>query len=245
MSAEPKCELDSDYKGTQCHLDKRARIIWFLPTIVFNILIWVIFFAFIFPTDSWAQYVAPLLVLSVVSIAATYLWTELKYREYTYTFGEKELVVKEGLIHRKHNALPYHKIQNVHIEKPPLYRLLGLSILKIETASAYRGEAGMEAHIPGVRNGEEVAKQILSRTGRAAEDMGTQSSGLESILKELDTMKTELASMKASRLKYPDGEVITAGKTEDVMLREIASLKTEVAELKKKQSNWLNEYLND
>ena len=58
----------------------------------------------------------------------------LDYKNYTYTFDEFDLIIKRGILDKKETSIPYRQIQDVNIERPLTYQILGLSKLTFSTA---------------------------------------------------------------------------------------------------------------
>jgi len=74
---------------------------------------------------------SPVLFLAII---LSLLWGWLVYRNYSFESKENSLEVQYGIIWKKHNSIPYQKIQNTEIKRGIAERLTGLATLCIETA---------------------------------------------------------------------------------------------------------------
>ena len=61
------------------------------------------------------------------------------FRTYTVTAGE--LVLEEGILQKRHRAVPFSRVQQVELRQQILARILGVSLVQVETA----GDAGSTA----------------------------------------------------------------------------------------------------
>ncbi|MCX6777288.1 MAG: PH domain-containing protein, partial [Candidatus Micrarchaeota archaeon] len=163
-----KCELDKDFKGTQCGIDSRIILVWFLPIILFIVGFWA-FLAFTYYSDpklsilglgSAVEIYAILALLLLLFGIPSFIWFFLAYRAIKFTISDDQLVIQEGVINKKRTVIPYEKIQDINLHRPLLYRLAGLALIEIETA----GVSGHspEGSIPGVANADQIVKEILA-----------------------------------------------------------------------------------
>jgi putative membrane protein len=85
----------------------------------------------------WFLLVAMVVLYTVFSLGAAVLrWTN-----FSYCVGEREIRIDSGLLNRTHRSLPFDRIQDVTIEQNPLWRALGLARVRFETGgSAGAGE---------------------------------------------------------------------------------------------------------
>ena len=81
--------------------------------------------------------IGTILTLFIVSFAVFLVGViiaRLEYQNYTYTFEEFDLRMRQGILHRTETSLPYRQIQDVDIDRTLMFQLLGLSKLTIITA---------------------------------------------------------------------------------------------------------------
>lgn len=104
------------------------------------------------------------LPLALVCGAAAFAWwwPGLRYAHWTYRLGTDALEVSSGVAVRTHSVIPYFRVQHVDTSQGPIERRLGLSSLRVETASA-----ATHASLPGLSasDAEEVRHIILERAG--------------------------------------------------------------------------------
>ena len=73
--------------------------------------------------------------VSVLLVAFFILISWLEYTHYIFAYGSHAFIIHRGIFNIEEYSIPYNKIQNVEIERPLIYRIMGVSILKISTAS--------------------------------------------------------------------------------------------------------------
>jgi putative membrane protein len=66
------------------------------------------------------------------------------YLVFEYELTEDTFDVTSGVLNRKHRDIPYHRIQNIDVEQSFLQRLIGLSVVQIETAGGSQTEAELD-----------------------------------------------------------------------------------------------------
>ena len=107
--------------------------------------------------------VALILLISYACLAIfAFFWGPLRYRFFRYQLGERNLETWSGVIFKRHNTVPYEKIQNIDVTRPLICRMLGLSIVVVQTAGY--GMGGAEAVIPGlsVEKASQVRELLLN-----------------------------------------------------------------------------------
>lgn len=67
-----------------------------------------------------------------------------------FAFLPEHVSLKSGLLFREHRQLPWSRIQSLSVTRGPLHRLLGISHLRIESASG----AGTEINLNGMTSGQ-------------------------------------------------------------------------------------------
>lgn len=104
------------------------------------------------------------ILLGIVLISAILLFVQ--WRNYRYALTDTHLLVRHGLISKEERSIPYERIQAVNIQETPIYRLLGLARLKVETASG--GTAQSEVDIRAITRTDAVAIREQLLQARAA-----------------------------------------------------------------------------
>lgn len=85
------------------------------------------------------------LVLAIVLFVVQLGYALARYLTLEYTLTADELRVREGLLERQERRIPLDRIQDLAFESTILRRLLGLSVVLVETASGTGAEARLDA----------------------------------------------------------------------------------------------------
>lgn len=186
------------------HLHKNVKILWFLPTgaaIAFVFLVSMVIFlampevSFIWITPSNYLYALPVVALAFWLLA--YGWVGIIYDNFTYEFGENELIVHRGVFTRVSDTIPFSNIQDITSERSLGERFLGIATLLIETS----GSSNLSGtDLPGIANKEEVIESIMKRVKKSKNAMGaeTRAQGVDTsqlltgILDELKAISSKL-----------------------------------------------------
>jgi putative membrane protein len=83
---------------------------------------------------AWQLYSLPILI----PIA---LFLLVRYRTFSYTFGEGELVIRSGLFFKNERHVPYSRIQNLDAVQNAMHRLFGVVDVRIDTGSGAEVDA--------------------------------------------------------------------------------------------------------
>lgn len=90
-------------------------------------------------------------------------WAHWEWRRWWWGTGAEALEVGHGVVIRRSSYVPYHRIQQIDVERGPVERLLGLASLTVHTASATT-----DASIPGlaVDDARALRRHLLEQAGR-------------------------------------------------------------------------------
>lgn len=80
---------------------------------------------------------------AMVIIAPIYLWSGLRAWLYRYQISADELIIRDGVLDRTLRHIPMARIQNVSQRRKFLHRILGVTELRLESASGKKPEAIM------------------------------------------------------------------------------------------------------
>jgi len=83
-------------------------------------------------------------IVSVLVVGAA-LVTWIRWRSFTYTIGDGELLIADGVLHRKRRSIPFDRIQDVSIDQKLLARPFGLARVRIETGGGEADEAKLDS----------------------------------------------------------------------------------------------------
>jgi putative membrane protein len=97
----------------------------------------------------------------------------VRYLTFHYVLTEDELRTREGVLHRQERRIPIDRIQDLGFESTILRRILGLTVVRVETASGQ----GVEAVLDSLGRGEsenlrEVLLRLRVRVARGVENAG-------------------------------------------------------------------------
>ena len=119
---------------------------WLSTTVFYGIIAVAVVVSFwipdVFPTlPRW-------LVLAVVVVvwAITMVVVPFRVRAMKYRLREDDFIFRRGIIFQRQVAVPYGRLQLIDVSRGPVARVLGLSELRLVTASASSGVV-----IPGLR----------------------------------------------------------------------------------------------
>ncbi|NUR88957.1 MAG: PH domain-containing protein [Nonomuraea sp.] len=103
-------------------------------------------------------------------VAGTVVFAVIRWATFTYEIFGDRMETKRSLISRSIRTIPLERVRGVDVSTPPMHRILGLAVLKIDTGASGGDE---EAALDGVTVGEaERLKAVLLRRAgavRAAE----------------------------------------------------------------------------
>jgi len=99
----------------------------------------------------------------LVSLGYPVLWVHL----FRYQLDDEEIVIEKGVIAKSYDAIPYDRVQNIGIERNLLARMLGISVVHIQTAGSHSDPVKAEGVLPGVPKqvGEHLREEIINRSG--------------------------------------------------------------------------------
>lgn len=76
-----------------------------------------------------------------ILLTASFVWSFLVWKNYSYWLDEDTLRIKQGVIRKKNRKIPKKRIQNVDVTRNIIQRALGISQVKLETAGGGETEA--------------------------------------------------------------------------------------------------------
>jgi uncharacterized membrane protein YdbT with pleckstrin-like domain len=108
------------------------------------------FLNFFVTHENW--YLSSTLVLSILWMAilgylmVIFLYCWVIYRQYKFMLDEHAFYVRRGIFFIREVVIPYRQIQNVEINRPYIYRIIGLAELDLTTLSSNKIEPGSKNH---------------------------------------------------------------------------------------------------
>jgi len=105
------------------------------------------------------------LVLALAIFGLLVIWyPPARYARWHWQLTPLALELRYGILVRRHEAVPYFRVQQIDITQGPVDRLLHLATLQVTTASASGG-----ASLPGIaaRDAPDVRAELLARAANA------------------------------------------------------------------------------
>jgi len=130
------------------------------------IAIWAGVLPWLIPFTIFIQPVFVLAITVPVLLLVLFLiwWTGAYYHTILYRFSTTGISWERGVWRRKTGIVPYNRITSVDISQGPLSRLLGISMLKIQTAGYPAGTAsGVELKIEGMTDAGALREYLLDQ----------------------------------------------------------------------------------
>ncbi|MEQ4719726.1 PH domain-containing protein [Nonomuraea sp. B19D2] len=102
---------------------------------------------------------------AALGVAGTVVFAVVRWATFTYEIAGDRLETKRSLISRSVRTIPLERIRGVDVSTPPMHRLLGLAVLKIDTGASGDDE---EAELDGVtlEEAERLKSVLLRRSAR-------------------------------------------------------------------------------
>lgn len=102
----------------------------------------------------------------VAAVVASIVFATLRWWRFSYQLDGQRLLVRQGLLSRSERAVPLDRVRGVDVEAPPLHRLLGLAVVRVDAAAG--GGGNEEAELDAVSAADAVRLQALLLTRRHA-----------------------------------------------------------------------------
>ena len=116
-------------------------------------------------------------VWAAVAVVGSVAFAAVRWVTFTYRIVDDRLELSRSLISRSVRTIPLERIRGVDVSTPPLHRLLGIAVLRIDTGAS--GDEKQEGELNGVTVAEaERLKAVLlwharARMARRAQARGT------------------------------------------------------------------------
>ena len=118
---------------------------WLSTTLVYGV------FAVVVVVSMWTPEILPFVPRWALFVAIGALWlvsmilVPFRVRAMKYILRDDDFVFRRGIIFQRQVAVPYGRLQLIDVSRGPVARILGLSELRLVTASASSGVV-----IPGI-----------------------------------------------------------------------------------------------
>ena len=159
------------------------KFIWklFAPIIIFSFITFIVIIAFYVSTSNPGYSPGRLfwilcLLVFFSELPIIYIWAKLTHHFYHYGLTEEGFQQESGIIWKRYVTIPYGRIQNIDIYRGVWDRLLGLSVIHIQTAGAsrYPQTHFSEGRLPGlsVEEAKQVRKELIERVNKSKSSGG-------------------------------------------------------------------------
>ena len=147
--------------GTERGLDPRVRTVWALGSLVPAGLVAVAGVVAGLVTGATPLVAAGAVAGVVLAVGGT-IGAGLAWRRWRWSAWPDALELRHGVIVQHASLVPYHRIQQIDVERGPLERALGLAHLVLRTASATS-----DASLPGIpaEDADGLRRHLLARAG--------------------------------------------------------------------------------
>ncbi|HEX9502720.1 MAG TPA: PH domain-containing protein [Patescibacteria group bacterium] len=137
--------------------------LWYAPQILGNIFsaifILIILWTSLISKDSTGRVFMIYLAIWFISTLAHIIGMVIWKHNFKFTFGPEYITLKQGIISQEERHVPYKAIQDVKISQGLIERILGLSTVRIENATA----VGYSMNSQGGGNGITIPGQPLAK----------------------------------------------------------------------------------
>jgi membrane protein YdbS with pleckstrin-like domain len=148
--------------GTEHRLDPRIAVVWAMSASAGWFLLAAVFAIVLAVANASISFIALALIGGVLVAGVSALWARAAWARWRWSAWPDALDLRHGVLVVRESLVPYHRIQQIDIERNVIERMLGLSTLVLRTASA-----SSDGKIPGIR--EEIADslrvRLLTRAG--------------------------------------------------------------------------------
>lgn len=142
----------------------------------------------------WTAY----LTISMIIMLSAAILTVFYVRGIEYQVGEREVIVKKGIINKMEKHIPFRTITNISSRYGPYDRLFGIGTVQIETAGKSGAQTGPEEKIEGISNFLEVRDEILEVLRRFRHQYATTTETPEDAL--VETVRSTVGSFEQQLL---------------------------------------------
>ncbi len=147
-------------------------------------------------------YVAMILLVSVITIPIIPLWIIIapiflnKYFErLECELTTRSLRFKKGFLVQIEKTVPLDKIQDLTFKEGPLLRMLGLSILKVETAGN-SGTGVADLSLLGVVDAMEFRQMVFDQRDKVTDNVNSGDNGSDSMVEILSDIRDSIKSIE-------------------------------------------------
>ena len=158
-------------------LHPNAFWLFFIKDFIFVPAIFIVygFFTLMFSGLNPQYTATEMFIVTAGSLIFIFFWSYFTHKFYKYELKENGVNIEFGIINKKYISIPYNRIQNINIQRGIIERLLGISLLQIETAGSNVNQDflkrginihGAEGTIPGIskQEAELLREELILRS---------------------------------------------------------------------------------
>jgi len=113
---------------------------WLIKSFVYVVIVTIFIAGFVFLSELSKRHEIGLRYGTVVTIMlalqfGSFIVLILRRNRFKYEFGEKNIIIKQGVLSKSERQVFYGRIQNIGVSQDLIDRLFGIASLVIETAS--------------------------------------------------------------------------------------------------------------
>lgn len=169
---------------------------------------------------------ALVLVLPVLAVVAVVQF--LQWQAFRYGFDGSVVRVHQGVLQKRHRSIDIGRVQQVEVEQPLVHRLLGLAVLRLETASE-GGQTEVELDGIGLAEADRLREALRPATGVSPDGAPTTTEPRRPVLAVPTRHLAVSAVTGAQLLALPAalavlGEVVLDVRAEDDLAQTVTGL---------------------
>jgi membrane protein YdbS with pleckstrin-like domain len=158
---EPLAATDLVLDGTPRKLHPKARTLWMIRrSAIWIVLLLIALIASAAGGDLGAALTTIVAFgLCIACAAGSAVWS---YRWWSWAAGDDAIEITHGIFFRHVSVVPYHRIQQIDIDRDPFERMLGIATLVLRSAAATT-----DAKVPGIGldHSDAFRRVLLERSG--------------------------------------------------------------------------------
>jgi membrane protein YdbS with pleckstrin-like domain len=132
--------------GTEHGLDPRIGAVWAVAAGAVPVLAAAVAVTVLSASNRDNSSASPLIIAGGLALAAiAAVGARMSWSRWRWSAWPNALELRHGVVTAHESLVPYHRIQQIDIERGPLDRMLGLSSLRLRTASA-----SSDGKVPGI-----------------------------------------------------------------------------------------------
>lgn len=135
-------------------LDPRIKNVWRIDTFIRVIIVFALIYIPLFIVNSIthnktieAILVATLVVFVLVCVIGVIVLPPIRFVRWKYSFTDDYLIIKRGIVWRKHFVIPFIRVQNTDTKQGPIMRMFGLESVTVATAAGNHEIPGLATPI--------------------------------------------------------------------------------------------------